>query len=236
MRAGGGRIRLQQQPGNDAKKQREKERRVLSRRMQISALLMLAMLAAGCGAARPVKYYVLDVNPAPANSPSAQIPVSLLVARLVASHLYHDDRLVYGSGPVQLGTYEYDRWAEPAADMVQDMLVTILRSSRQYRAVSKVTSNVRGQYVVRGHLFAMYGVDQPELVARFTIQLELYDPAAHMTVWSQIYSHDEPVQAKNVPAIVEAMDKNVTAGLQQLSAGITEYFVSHPPSQAEPGK
>jgi len=208
----------------------------LSRRMQISALLMLAMLAAGCGAARPVKYYVLDVNPAPANSPSGQIPVSLLVARLVASHLYHDDRLVYGSGPVQLGTYEYDRWAEPAADMVQDMLVTILRSSGQYRTVSKVTSNVRGQYVVRGHLFAMYGVDQPELVARFTIQLELYDPASHTTVWSQIYTHDEPVTEKNVPAIVEAMDKNVTAGLQQLSAGITQYFVSHPPQQAEPGK
>jgi len=209
---------------------------VLSRRTQFSALLMLTILIAGCGAARPVKYYVLDVNPAPANATAAQIPVTLLVGRFTASHLYHDDRLVYGSGPVQLYTYEYDRWAEPAADMVQDMQVTVLRSSGQYRAVSKVTSNVRGEYVVRGHLYAIYGVDQPELVARFTIQLELYDPAAHMTVWSQIYSHDEPVQAKNVPAIVEAMDKNVTAGLQQLSAGITEYFVSHPPSQAEPGK
>ena len=209
---------------------------MLSRRMQISAILMLAMLAAGCGAARPVKYYVLDVNPAPANSATAQIPVTLLVGRFIASHLYHDDRLVYGSGPVQLGTYEYDRWAEPAADMVQDMLVTILRSSGQFRSVSKVTSNVRGEYVVRGHLYSMYGVDQPELVARFSIQLELYEPATHTTVWSQIYTHDEPVQGKNVPAIVEAMDKNVTAGLQQLSAGITQYFVSHPPQQAEPGK
>jgi cholesterol transport system auxiliary component len=227
---------LQQQPGNDAKKQREKEQRVLSRRTQLSVLLLLTILIAGCGAARPVKYYVLDTNPAPANSTAAQIPVALLVGRFTASHLYHDDRLVYGSGPVQLGTYEYDRWAEPAADMVQDMLVTVLRSSGQYRAVSKVTSNVRGQYVVRGHLYAMYGVDQPELVARFTIQLELYDPAVHTTVWSQIYTHDEPVAAKNVPAIVEAMDKNVTAGLQQLSAGIAQYFVSHPPQQAEPGK
>jgi ABC-type uncharacterized transport system auxiliary subunit len=229
-------IRLQKQAGNDAKKQREKEQRVLSRRTQFSALLMLAMLVAGCGAARPVKYYVLDVNPAPANSPSAQIPVTLLVGRLIASHLYHDDRLVYGSGPVQLGTYEYDRWAEPAADMVQDMLVTILRSSRQFQSVSKVTGNTRGEYVVRGHLYSMYGVDQPELVARFSIQLELYDPASRTTVWSQIYTHDEPVQGKNVPAIVEAMDKNVTAGLQQLSAGITQYFVSHPAQQAEPGK
>jgi ABC-type uncharacterized transport system auxiliary subunit len=227
---------LQRQPRNDAKKQREKEQRVLSRRMQFSALLMLAMLVAGCGAARPVKYYVLDVNPAPASSDSAQIPVTLLVARLVASHLYHDDRLVYGSGPVQLGTYEYDRWAEPAADMVQNMLVTVLRRQGQFRSVSKVTSNVRGEYVLRGHLFAMYGVDQPELVARFTLQLELYDPATRTTVWSQIYTHDEPVQGKTVPDIVMAMDKNVTAGLQQLTAGIEQYFVSHPPQQAQPGK
>jgi ABC-type uncharacterized transport system auxiliary subunit len=209
---------------------------VLSRRMQISGLLMLAMLLAGCGAARPVKYYVLDVNPAPTNSASAQIPVTLLVGRLVASHLYHDDRLVYGSGPVQLGTYEYDRWAEAPADMVQDMLVTILRSSGQFRAVSRVTSNVRGEYVVRGHLYAMYGVDQPELVARFTLQLELFDPTTRTTVWSQIYTHDEPVAAKTVPAIVEAMDKNVTAGLHQLSGEITQYFASHPPQQAQPGK
>jgi ABC-type uncharacterized transport system auxiliary subunit len=209
---------------------------VLSRRMQISGLLMLAILMAGCGAARPVKYYVLDVNPAPTNSASAQIPVTLLVGRLVASHLYHDDRLVYGSGPVQLGTYEYDRWAEAPADMVQDMLVTILRSSRQFRAVSRVTSNVRGEYVVRGHLYSMYGVDQPELVARFSLQLELFDPTTRTTVWSQIYTHDEPVAAKTVPAIVEAMDKNVTAGLQQLSSGITQYFASHPPQQAQPGK
>lgn len=209
---------------------------MLSRRMQLSGLLMLAILVAGCGAARPVKYYVLDVNPAPATSASAQIPVTLLVSRLVASHLYHDDRLVYGSGPVQLGTYEYDRWAEPPADMVQEMLVTILRSHGQFRSVSKVTSNVRGEYVVRGHLFAMYGVDQPELVARFTLQLYLYDPSTRTTVWSQIYTRDEPVQGKTVPDIVIAMDKNVTAGLQQLSAGIEQYFVSHPPQQAQPGK
>ncbi|MGB7752390.1 MAG: ABC-type transport auxiliary lipoprotein family protein [Candidatus Acidiferrales bacterium] len=227
---------MQRQPRNDAKKHREKEQRVLSRRMQLSALLILAMLVAGCGAARPVKYYVLDMNPAPANTASAQIPVTLLVGRLVASQLYHDDRLVYGSGPVQLGTYEYDRWAEPAADMVQNMLVTILRRQGQFRAVSKVTSNVRGEYVVRGHLFAMYGEDQPELVARFTLQLELYDPSTRTMVWSQIYTHDEPVQGKTVPDIVIAMDKNVTAGLLQLSAGIEQYFVNHPPQQAQPGK
>lgn len=197
--------------------------------------MMLAIVAAGCGAPRPVKYYVIDATPAAASSSPAQIPVVLLVGRFTASHLYRDDRLIYGSGPVQLGTYEYDRWAEPPADMVQNLLIADLRASGQYRSVSRVSSSARGDYIVRGHLLAMYGVDKPELAARFSLQLELFDPASRATVWTQTYTHDEPVQGKTVANIVEALDRNISAGLQQLSAGITQYFMSHPPSQAPAG-
>jgi len=208
---------------------------VLSRCMQLTSLMMLAIVAAGCGAPRPVKYYVIDATPAAASSSPAQIPVVLLVGRFTASHLYRDDRLIYGSGPVQLGTYEYDRWAEPPADMVQNLLIADLRASGQYRSVSRVSSSARGDYIVRGHLLAMYGVDKPELAARFSLQLELFDPASRATVWTQTYTHDEPVQGKTVANIVEALDRNISAGLQQLSAGITQYFMSHPPSQAPAG-
>jgi ABC-type uncharacterized transport system auxiliary subunit len=212
---------------------------VLSRRMQLTSLVMLGILVVGCGAPRPVKYYVIDTAPTPANSAagseSAQFPVTLLVGRFVASHLYRDDRLVYGSGPVELGTYEYDRWAEPPADMVQDLLISKLRATGQYRSVSRVTSSMRGDYIIRGHLLALYGVDKPELVARFSLQLELYDPLNRTSVWTQTYTHDEPVNEKNVPAIVEAMDRNVAAGLQQLSSGLSQYFASHPPPPAQSG-
>jgi ABC-type uncharacterized transport system auxiliary subunit len=203
--------------------------------MQLTSLMMLAIVAAGCGAPRPVKYYVIDATPAAASSSPAQIPVVLLVGRFTASHLYRDDRLIYGSGPVELGTYEYDRWAEPPADMVQNLLIADLRASGQYRSVSRVSSSARGDYIVRGHLLAMYGVDKPELAARFSLQLELFDPASRATVWTQTYTHDEPVQGKTVANIVEALDRNISAGLQQLSAGITQYFMSHPPSQAPAG-
>jgi ABC-type uncharacterized transport system auxiliary subunit len=208
---------------------------VLSRCTQLTSLMMLAIVAAGCGAPRPIKYYVIDATPAAASSTPAQIPVVLLVGRFTASHLYRDDRLIYGSGPVELGTYEYDRWAEPPADMVQNLLIADLRASGQYRSVSRVSSSARGDYIVRGHLLAMYGVDKPELVARFSLQLELFDPASRATVWTQTYTHDEPVQGKTVANIVEALDRNIGAGLQQLSAGITQYFMSHPPSQAPAG-
>jgi ABC-type uncharacterized transport system auxiliary subunit len=211
---------------------------VLSRRIQLVSLVILGMLGAGCGAPRPVKYYVIETAPLPATSVSAsnQFPITLLVSRFVASHLYRDDRLVYGSGPVELGTYEYDRWAEPPADMIQDVLIANLHSSGQYRAVSRVTTSMRGDYIIRGHLIALYGVDKPELVARFTLQLEMYNPATRTTVWNETYTHDEPVAEKNVPAIVEAMDRNVTAGVKQLASSISQYFASHPPQPAQSGK
>ncbi len=194
--------------------------------------VLLASCVAGCGAPRPVKYYVLDVNPAPATSVNPQFPVSLLVSRVVASQLYRDDRLVYGSGPVQLGTYDYDRWSQPPADLVQDTIVMALRSTGQYKSVSRVASSVRGDYVLRSRLIAMYGVDQPALMARFTIQFELYDPANRAIVWSHPYTHDEPVQGKDVPDIVLAMDANVKACMQDLTTNLAQYFTANPPKPA----
>jgi ABC-type uncharacterized transport system auxiliary subunit len=191
--------------------------------------VLLAGFAAGCGSARPVKYYALDAGPVPASATSAIYPVSLLVARTTTSHLYRDDRLVYGSGPVQLGTYSDQRWAQTPADMVQDQLIASLRSSGQYRTVSRLGSSARGDYVVRSNLDALYEVDQPALVARFAMRVELFDSKEGATVWVGNYSHDEPVKRKNVAAVVEAMNGNVRAGMLQLTAGINQYFANHPP-------
>lgn len=199
------------------------------RRPQLIVFLsVVASFVAACGAPRPIKYYVIDVPSTPA-AVATPLPISLLVGRFTASHLYREDRLVFGSGQVQLGTYEYDRWAEVPADMVQDALIRTLRNTGQYAAVSRVTASVRGNYILRGHLLQLYGVDQPALVARFSLHLELYDPAGRAIVWQETYTHDEPVADKSVPSIVLAMDKNVNAGLQQLTASLGQYFASHPP-------
>ncbi len=201
---------------------------MLTRRIQQAAfVLLLAGVVAGCGGSRPVKYYVLDAPPAPAVASAPQIPVTLLVSRISAVHLYRDDRLVYGSGAVQLGTYEYERWAEPPAGMMQDMVIQTLRASGSYRSVSRIASNLRGDYVVRGQLFALDEVQSPALSGRFSFQLELYDPKAGATVWSAAYTHDEPVNGKKVSDVVEALDHNVHAGLTQLTGELSQYLASH---------
>jgi ABC-type uncharacterized transport system auxiliary subunit len=195
-------------------------------------LLAIAGISVGCGASRPVKYYVLDPGPAqtaPVANPSARFPVTLLVARITSSHLYRDDRLVYGSGPVQLGTYEYQRWAEPPTEMVQDTLVSTLRSTGQYRSVSAIGSNFQGEYILHGHLYALDEVDNPEIAARFSIELVLSDSKTGATIWTSSYSHDAPVTGKAVTDVVQALDQNVRTGLDQLVASLGEYFASHPP-------
>jgi ABC-type uncharacterized transport system auxiliary subunit len=183
---------------------------------------------AGCGATHPTKYYALGAPaPPPAAAPSQGSP-RLLVGHISSSHLYLEDRVVYASNEVEMGTYEYERWSEPPVDMLQDMLVADLRATGQYRAVSRVGSASRGDYVVRGRLEAFDEIDKPSLAARFSFRLELFDPKSGAVVWSGAYSHDEPVQGKTVSDVVQALDHNVQAGMQQLVSGLGQYIASHP--------
>lgn len=208
---------------------------MLKRRMLLVAeVVLVAGICAGCAAGRPYHYYWLDATTAP--EPTTQTPpyqIKLLVAHVGTPQLYRDDRLVYGSGQEQLGVYEYERWAEMPADMIQDALVNSVRATGQFRSVTRTGSSAHGDYILRSRLYAMYGVDQPELVARFSIAVELFDTKSGTTVWSLPYSHDEHVDGKTVPNLVAAMDRNVKAGMQQLMAGLTQYFASHPPETAE---
>jgi ABC-type uncharacterized transport system auxiliary subunit len=197
--------------------------------MRRSWILVLGVVLSGCGGTRPTKYYVLDVPPAPTTQPAAQFPVSVLVARPITSNLYRDNRIVYGSGPVQLGTYEFERWAQSPVGMIQDALINSLRAAGQYRSVVRPGSNTKGDYILRTNLRELYEVDKPALVGRFSIQVELYDTRTGATLWGTNYSHDEPVADKTVASVVEALDKNVRAGIQQVTTELGQYFTSNPP-------
>jgi len=189
--------------------------------------LVLAVMA-GCGATRPSKYYTLEVPDKPPAT-GHSYPVSLLVGRFAAPHLFRDDRLVYRSRNAEMGTYEYHRWAEPPTEMLETMLVRLLRASGQYRSVELLRSNARGDYIVRGRLSALEEVDDGSPLARVALEIELYSPKTGTTVWSHFYRHDEPVNGKTVPAVVEALNRNVQSGLAETVAGLDQYFAEHPP-------
>src|ERR1700721_2644819 len=105
------------------------------KRRFISMAALAAALLTGCGAARPSKYYQLTIpggDAAPASERSA-LPVTLLLGPLRASHLYREAHIVYSSSGENMGTYEYQQWAEPPTEMLVNVLLRDLRASGRYR-------------------------------------------------------------------------------------------------------
>lgn len=212
-----------------------------SMKMRVATFLcvMTTGLLGSCGAARPSKYYQLTVpddaatgaqatDSAPAGKATDRVPLTLLVGNLVASHLYREDHIVYGGAGEQMGTYEYQRWAEPPTEMVQEVLLRALRSSGRYRAVYAQRSNINGDFVLRGRIYDFKEVAGSSMIARVTVEFEMRDLKTGATVWTHYYQHDEPVNGKDVPAVVAALDRNVQRCVKEVLGSLDEYFAAHP--------
>ena len=200
-----------------------------ARRGPITAIVLIAGLLSGCASTRPAKYYQLTVpTEAGAIEKADAVPVTLLVGALMTSHLYREDRIVYGNGPEQLGTYEYQRWAEPPTEMIQEILLRQLRATGHYRAVHVRRSNMPGDFAIRGRLYDFKEITGEQMSTRVTLELEMRDVKTGATVWNHYYTHDEPVSGKDVPAIVVALDMNVQRAVKEVVESLDQYFASHP--------
>jgi ABC-type uncharacterized transport system auxiliary subunit len=198
----------------------------------LTTTILAALILTGCGAARPSKYYQLTV---PAMQRAAEgadpVPAAILIGPLLASHLYREDRIVYSSVGEQMGTYEYQRWAEPPTEMIQEVLLRELRGSGRYNAVYAQRSTANGDFLIRGRLYDFKEVSGGTMVAKVTFELEMRDLKSGATVWTHYYSHDEPVSGKDVPSIVAALNRNVQSGLTEVLASLDRYFTEHPVEQ-----
>jgi ABC-type uncharacterized transport system auxiliary subunit len=123
-----------------------------------------------------------------------------------------------------MGRYEYHRWAEPPSEMISDVLLRELQDSERYQHVYSLRSDSRGDYVLRGRLYDFREITGNGLTARVAFEFELRDSKTGATVWSRSYSHDEPVDGKNVPAVVAALNRNVQSGLSEVLEGLDKYF------------
>jgi ABC-type uncharacterized transport system auxiliary subunit len=207
----------------------EMELRRLGRCLVIFGSAALALSLASCGGEhKPIKYYELSYPPSVPTAPDA-FNVSIVVNAFETSHLYLDDRIVYGFDSPELGTYEYQRWAETPVEMLQTAIVRGLRSSGHFRAVYTMHAHGNPQYVLTGHLYDFKEVEGNQLMARLNFEVHLRDRKSSTTVWSHMYSHDEPVSEKTVVAFVSAMDKNLQRSMQEVRADLEEYFRAHPP-------
>jgi len=210
-------------------------RMTLAAKITLSLLALAVVLAAGCGAARPSKYYQLTVpaDSAPAAN-SNPLPITLLIGRVTAPALYREDQIVYSSGGENMGTYEYQRWSEPPTEMIAEVMLRQFRASGRYHGVYNLRSDIHGDFLLHGHLYDFKEVEGSQLVARVTLELELREIKTSAVVWTHFYTHDEPASGKDVGAVVTALNKNVQQGIAEFRASLDQYFAEHPPAQTAP--
>lgn len=205
-----------------------------SRNLRLAKLygaLAASLLAAGltgCGSIKPVKYYQLNHPPTAALS-GAQSPVdaAILVRPFQTSHLYREDRIVYGGEGEQLGLYDYHRWVEPPVELLQDALALGLRSSGHFRAVTTLRSDTSADFSLNGHLYVFREVSTGGVVARLNFDVELMDLKLGKVIWRHTYNHDETSTGKTVADVAAAMNKNVQLSVQEIHDGILQALADY---------
>lgn len=192
------------------------------------SIVLLALVAWSCGAARPSKYYSLDM-PSSTSLSGAPIAADLLIGRFSAPHILRDDRIVYRYGSTQLGAYDYHRWAEPPADMVEALFLRTLRNTGRYRSVAAQGSNSSGDFILRGRIQEFGEVSEPVLGARVVMDVELIEKSTGRAVWTDMFDKTEPVNGKEVPDVVAALNRVAQQAVEKFAAGVGTYFSQHPP-------
>jgi ABC-type uncharacterized transport system auxiliary subunit len=183
---------------------------------------MIAGLS-GCGSMKPVKYYQLTHPPTTALAASqSPVDAALLVRPFQTSHLYREDRIVYGGESEQLGLYDYERWVEPPVELLQYALARALRTSGHFKAVTTLRSESGVDFSLTGHLYAFREVSTGGVVARLNFEVELNDLKLGKAIWRHTYNHDEPTSGKTVADVATAMDKNVQLSVQEIQDGILQ--------------
>ena len=186
-------------------------------------LSLFALILSGCGHPRAIRYYTIQSATPPAFSTNAQ-SVSLVVGNISGPEIFRGSPIAYRVGTNEIGTYQYSQWVEPPVLMVQTNLIRVLKASGNYQSVASLGSAADGQFLVRGRLYDFEEVDGPSITGLVSMEFELYDRKSGKIVWTHFYSQSEPVQSKEISAIVTALDANLDRGLKETAAGLNQYF------------
>ena len=155
----------------------------------ISIAALAAGLLAGCGAARPSKYYQLTVP----GGESVAARNEALSRDAVAWPAQGFALVPGGSHRLQLERVKIwartntSSWAEPPTEMLVDVLLRDLRASGKYRAVDVLRSNSHGDYILYGRLYDFKEVSGPRPYGPRDVDLELRETKTGATVWTHFY-------------------------------------------------
>ena len=188
-----------------------------------AALLLVCLALCGCAAKNRVRYYAINLPPAPAAAPNLT-GVMVVVGRIELAPALQDGRIRYRSGKTEVGGYDNHRWSESPSIALRDGLIRLLRASGKYQSVSQAGASAGGDYLVRGKLHEFSEIDDPSLHTLISLSLEIYDRNHSRVVWQHEFTREEPVAGRNVADVADSLDAGSQALLNEAVAGINGHL------------
>lgn len=183
------------------------------------------VLLAACVGGRPIHYYTINRPGSSEAEANPDGPV-MLIGRITTPEALQDERIRYRSGSNEVGAYEYQRWMERPAVMIQDQILQALRNSGKFRQVVEASSSAAGDYLVRGKLSEFAEIDNPGIQTRVFLRLELVDRKTEALVWAHDYNSDEPVDGKTMKDVVLSMEHNLRQVVDVAASAIEKASVA----------
>ena len=188
-------------------------------------IFLFGGLLTGCGSIHgpATRYYKLDIPPAPAPAgPSA--PASLRIETFRTTDMLRQDRIVYRPSPVEVGFYEYHRWAEPPKETVTKALADQLTKRKVFQSIEISDEGEKADFVLRGSIDRLQELDYAGAVrAQVSISAELEDPVRQQIIWSGTESSECAVTKSDVLAVVAAMAQASQQSISRLMSDVAKF-------------
>lgn len=195
-------------------------------RVYLWSVLVMCLLG-GClklgqNEAPAIHYYSLE--PAPTTVPQAKRtwPVTLGVRPLTAGTRYRD-RMLYRPSNVEVRFYEYDRWVEPPAEMVNRLLTEMLQGSNLFQQVASADDVQPQAWILSGEVLRFDEVrTNTTRHADVSLALELRRARDERLLWSDILTATQPLPGNTPEVLAQAMSRAVQALGAQLIARLQD--------------
>ena len=184
-----------------------------------------ALLMAGCGGnILYPHYYALEIPPAPrAVKSGPRLPATVAVRRFETPSYLRQGRIVYRQAPVEIGFYEYHRWATDPAAMVTSAVIDSLRSSQLFSYVKPYDGQGQQDYLMRGRLEQLEEIDSAGSV-RVAVKLsaDMVDLRSGAMVWAGEGDETLEVETRNVNSVVVEMSHALQRSIDRLVASLNQ--------------
>jgi len=188
------------------------------------ALVLSGIVAGGCNQGTAVQeYYILEAarTAAPMAAPNDAM---LEVRRLSVDSAFASKSLIYRKGQSQYEPDFYREFLISPAPMITEQTRRWLADAGLFKQVLPAGSQIVPAYTLEGTITALYGdfrdESAPQAILEIRYFLVEHNTADGAVVFSQSYRAANPVLVRTVPALTDALSKDLVEILTHLEADL----------------